>query len=55
METDPDGGQGPAWTGQQVENNWIIEKKTGEDVEGRDLGVIDGTVPAFPLTDTETQ
>jgi hypothetical protein len=29
--------------------------KSGEDVEGRGHGVIEGIVPAFTLTDTETQ
>lgn len=32
----------------------LSEKQTGEDVEGRDRGVNEGSVPAFTVTDTDT-
>jgi hypothetical protein len=39
---------------EKKKNGMISEKQTGEDVEGGDRGVIEGTVPAFTLTDTDT-
>jgi hypothetical protein len=36
---------------EKKNNGMIMEKKPGEDVEGRDHGAIEGTVPEF--TDTQ--